>query len=167
MMKHDLESVNWKIPELVLLTTGTGYGDTELTAFDRALLDAGIGNLNLMKVTSVLPPGGRVLNLADFSLKIPKGALIPTVYSRSTSGIKGLMIASAIGIGVPEDMSENGMIFEASITGPRDEAKQLVHNMILEAFNIRNVNLKEVYIIASEMESAGRIACTLAAALLL
>lgn len=167
MKKQYHETMNWKIPQLVLLTCGIGYGDTDLTAFDRALLDARIGNLNLMKVTSVLPPGGRVVSLTDFALEIPKGALIPTVYTRSISATRGLMIASAIGVGIPEDASENGMIFEASITGPKDKAEKLVRHMISDAFDVRKVNLKKVIVVASEIESADEVTCTLAAALLL
>ena len=45
------------IPTKFSLVVGHGEGDKKLTAFDAALLDAGIGNMNLLRVSSVLPPG--------------------------------------------------------------------------------------------------------------
>jgi arginine decarboxylase len=38
-------------------TAGIAEGSTPLNAFDNALLAAGIGNVNLIKVSSILPPG--------------------------------------------------------------------------------------------------------------
>ena len=39
------------------VTFGTGKGQTELSAFDAALFDAGIGNYNLLHLSSVIPTG--------------------------------------------------------------------------------------------------------------
>lgn len=39
------------------LVGGSGEGATRLNAFDAALLDAGVGNTNLIKLSSILPPG--------------------------------------------------------------------------------------------------------------
>src|ERR1035441_9431774 len=38
------------------VTTGTGSGPTPIAAFDAALLDSGIGNFNLIRLSSVIPP---------------------------------------------------------------------------------------------------------------
>ena len=51
----------WPTPNRLWLAAGAAEGTTELNAFDNALLDGGIGNLNLIKVSSVVPAGGRVL----------------------------------------------------------------------------------------------------------
>lgn len=39
---------------------GTGTGPTELSAFDQALVNAGVANFNLIYLSSVLPPGSDV-----------------------------------------------------------------------------------------------------------
>jgi len=36
------------------LNAGLGHGDYSLTSFDDALLNAGVGNYNLLKVSSIL-----------------------------------------------------------------------------------------------------------------
>ncbi|MDQ1427092.1 MAG: arginine decarboxylase [Acidimicrobiaceae bacterium] len=47
-------------PLRISVTTGTGEAPTELAAFDRALLDAGIANHNLLPLSSMIPPGAEV-----------------------------------------------------------------------------------------------------------
>jgi arginine decarboxylase len=44
----------------ITVRTGTGSGRTLLSAFDHALLDAGVANFNLVTLSSVIPPHGRV-----------------------------------------------------------------------------------------------------------
>ena len=44
----------------ISVPTGTGEAPTELAAFDRALLDAGIANHNLIALSSTIPPGAEV-----------------------------------------------------------------------------------------------------------
>ncbi|MDR7605612.1 MAG: pyruvoyl-dependent arginine decarboxylase, partial [Armatimonadota bacterium] len=51
----------WSVPRAVTVATGAGEGSTEVNAFDRALLDAGIANLNFLRVTSILPAGARLV----------------------------------------------------------------------------------------------------------
>jgi len=41
----------------ISIVNGSGEGATELSAFDSALMDAGIANLNLIYLSSVIPPG--------------------------------------------------------------------------------------------------------------
>jgi len=49
-----------KASRTILVTSGVGEGRTRLSAFDAALWDAGIANFNLMKLTSIIPPGSVV-----------------------------------------------------------------------------------------------------------
>lgn len=45
----------------LFVTCGTGSGQTQLAAFDAALLDAGIANFNLIKLSSIVPPYSSVV----------------------------------------------------------------------------------------------------------
>jgi arginine decarboxylase len=56
----------------IYLSSGTGTGPTELSAFDAALNDAGVANYNLIRLSSVIPPK-TIVNVSEKS--IPKGAL--------------------------------------------------------------------------------------------
>jgi arginine decarboxylase len=44
----------------IVVSRGTGTGPTKLAAFDAALRDAGVANFNLIKLSSVIPPGSTV-----------------------------------------------------------------------------------------------------------
>jgi arginine decarboxylase len=45
----------------IIITSGTGEGLTELSAFDNALHQAGIANYNLIRLSSVIPPGSEIV----------------------------------------------------------------------------------------------------------
>lgn len=44
----------------ILVTCGTGTAPTELAAFDGALQVAGVAHFNLIRLSSLIPPGSRV-----------------------------------------------------------------------------------------------------------
>ncbi|MEK7602989.1 MAG: pyruvoyl-dependent arginine decarboxylase [Patescibacteria group bacterium] len=44
----------------IIVSKGAGTGPTELSAFDQALVNAGVANFNLIYLSSVLPPGSDV-----------------------------------------------------------------------------------------------------------
>ena len=71
----------WKQVTKASVTAGTAEGGTPLNAFDNALLAAGIGNVNLIKVSSIVPPDVDIVDLP----KIKPGALVPTAYAAMTS----------------------------------------------------------------------------------
>ena len=44
----------------IVVSRGTGEGPTPLAAFDKALLAAGVENYNLIRLSSVIPPGSAI-----------------------------------------------------------------------------------------------------------
>ena len=61
-------------PTLHAFVSGSSEGFTPLNAFDGALLDAGVGNTNLVKMSSIVPPATREVDVAD--MRLPPGALV-------------------------------------------------------------------------------------------
>lgn len=149
------------VPGKYALAVGKGEGGKKLTAFDAALLDAGIGNMNLLRVSSVLPPGC----VFESEVEQPLGALLPVAYGSITSDVKGETISAAIGVGVPENPDDSGMIMEFSGFCEADEAARNVEEMVREAFEMRQVKLKEVKVKAIDhvVEQCGSViaACPL------
>lgn len=45
----------------IRITKGTGVGPTEISAFDQALVKAGVANFNLIYLSSVIPPGSTII----------------------------------------------------------------------------------------------------------
>jgi arginine decarboxylase len=150
----------WKTPTKITLVKGTGEGDTFLTAFDKALLAAGIGDFNLIKVSSIVPPMASFLNELP---EIPKGALVPTVYSKIESAIPGEIISACVGAGISEEGL--GLLYEFSHNGTAEAAEEIVKNMIVEGFAMRGLTLKEIKLVSAE-HKVEKIGCAVCAAVM-
>lgn len=138
---------------------GSACGATELNAFDAALLDAGIGNLNLIRVSSILPPGAKL----DPELVIPPGSLVPTAYASIVSDVPGDLIGAGIAVGIAEEPNSYGVIMEYSGHCGADEAERTVREMVREGFKARGLKLKEIISRASECRVEGKAGCAFAA----
>lgn len=149
----------WELPKAVSLVAGAGEGRTELNAFDRALMDAGIANLNFIRVTSIFPPGARLIPLP----RLFPGMLTPAVYASIISHTPGERIAAALGIGVSRE--SYGVIMEHSHTGTGENAEAIVRRMIDEAFAQRDLRLDDVHVAVTE-HLVERVGCAVAVALL-
>lgn len=148
----------WAIPRAITVATGSGEGSTEINAFDRALLDAGIANLNFLRVTSILPAGARLVPMRP----VPEGTLVPAVYTRITSHVPGERIAAAVGVGFSGD--SYGVIMEYSHKGTAENAEQIVRRMVREAFDVRGLKLREVVVGVRE-HVVEQVGCAVAAVL--
>jgi arginine decarboxylase len=59
-VRADLSSALNRGGVLIRISSGVGTGPTRLAAFDAALHDAGVANFNLVRMSSVIPPGSVV-----------------------------------------------------------------------------------------------------------
>lgn len=143
-------------PKKFFVTAGSSEGKNPLNAFDNALLKGRIGNLNLMRVTSILPPG--VEYCPD--MEIPPGSLVPTAYGYIISDVPGELIAAAVGVGFSKDTF--GVIMEYSGKCSKEEATEVIERMLKEAFQTRGMELTGTKIAATE-HRVENIGCALAA----
>ena len=126
------------------LVSGAAEGTTELNAFDGALLAAGIGDLNLVRVTSIMPPH---VELVETPPQLPKGAFVLVVYSARTSSVPGENLAAAVAVGRAPDGF--GVVMEAQGCS-RDEAVAEARAKVEEAFRMRGLELSELRVAAAE-----------------
>ena len=146
------------IPKNFCLVSGKSEGVTELNAFDNALLDAGIGNANLIKVTSIIPAG---CTFRKKPKRFLKGEFIPVVYAEKISSKKGMRIAAALGVGTAPDGF--GVVVEAK-GATIDEVEKDIEKKIKAAFKIRRLKIKEIKFTAREHQ-VKKCGCVLAACL--
>lgn len=149
----------WPTPNLLWTAAGSAEGTTELNAFDNALLAAGIGNLNLIKVSSVVPAGAEFVEIPP---KIAPGSLVPCVYSVMSSDTAGETVCAALGIGIGRD--SHGMIFEYHANS-REVAERVVRGMVEEGFARRGLPLERVTVTIGEHQ-VERLGCAVAAVVL-
>lgn len=143
-------------PQKYFVTAAAAEGETELTAFDCALLKAGVGNTNLIRVSSILPPNCTYTP----DLIIPPGSLVPIAYGSITSSNRGELIAAAVAVGIAQNSF--GVIMEFSGRCSQKEAEAQVVKMVREAFKIRNIKLDEIKTAAAE-HVVEHIGCAFAA----
>ena len=146
------------IPKNFCLVSGKSEGVTELNAFDNALIAAGIGDANLIKVTSIIPTG---CTYRKKTKQFLKGEFIPVVYAEKISSEKGAHIAAALGVGTASDGF--GVVVEAK-GASIDEVKKDIEKKIKAAFKIRRLKLKEIKFTAREHQ-VKNCGCVLAACL--
>lgn len=131
-------------PTKFTLVAGAGEGGTPLNAFDRALLAAKAGNVNLVRVSSILPPGA----VYREEIPLPLGALVPVAYGALTSTTPGEIITAAVGVGIPQEGF--GVIMEYSGRLSKQEAENLMSQMVAEAFAVRGLQLARYLVKAVE-----------------
>lgn len=146
-----------KTPNLYCLVRGAAEGRTRLNAFDKALLAAGVGDTNLMRMSSILPPAAEQVNVDD--LVLPKGGLVPLAYATIDGNTPGRLISAAIAVGIPEDDSEPGVIMEYEDHADLNTVEGIVRQMVVDGFEYRNRKLKEIksYGIEHTIETCGAV----------
>lgn len=139
-------------PQRFIMVAATAEANHALTAFDAALLKAGLGNVNLVRLSSILPPGCQE---EENGINFPPGSFVPTAYGAISSEIKGERIAAAVGIGFTA--GSFGVIMEHAGNCAEEAARAKVEAMIKEAFLNRGLALKGIKIKSVEhrVEKAG------------
>ncbi len=137
-----------ELPKRFFLTSGWGEASTELNAFDAALIKAGIGDTNLVKMSSILPPGAEQVEGFEFR----KGSLVPLAFGTIASSRPGTLISAAVAVGIPEDPRAAGLIMECEAEGPSEECERLARDMVREGMEtIRGVRIREIKSISASL----------------
>jgi len=153
--------VIFKMPTRYFLASGASDGYTPLNAFDGALLQAGIGNTNIVKMSSIVPPHCKLVA----PIPLPPGALVPAAYAALTSDVPGEIISAGIAVALPEDENQNGLIMEYSAKGEQRKIEEIVRNMAVEGMKVRGWKIKDLKSIAIE-HKIKKIGAALAAVIL-
>ena len=151
----------FKTPTQYFLVSGASDGYTPLNAFDGALLQAGIGNTNIIKMSSIVPPHCQRIS----PIALPPGALVSAAYAALTSDVPGEIISAGIAVALPEDENQNGLIMEYSAKGERAKIEEIVRNMAMEGMRLRGWKIKDLKSIAIEYK-VKKIGAALAAVVL-
>lgn len=127
-------------PTKYFFAKGASEGMTKLNSFDEALLKSGVGDTNLVRMSSIVPPSCQEIE----PVKLPGGALIPIAYASITSDKPGDTISASVAIGIPKDDTLPGLIMEFSAAKDPEFVEQRTREMVIEGFRYRNRELKEV-----------------------
>ncbi len=100
------------VPKYLFLTKGVGHDREMLRSFENALEDAGIARFNLVPVSSIVPPGCKVISRKRALSMLSDGQIVFLVMSRCASNERRRLISASIGCALPADKKTIGYISE-------------------------------------------------------
>lgn len=127
----------------IAIVCGKDEGPTKLNAFDNALSDAGIGDVNLIKVSSMLSANTTIQELP----KLKAGSMVNCVLSEITSDVQGDEISAVIAVAIGDEL---GCVVETTginkdLNDLKDEAEFMVRYMMEK----RDVKINDLIIKSS------------------
>ena len=129
------------VPNTVFFTKGVGRHRENLNSFELALRDAGVAQYNLVTVSSIMPPGARIVSRLRGNQLLDAGAIVHCVMSRNATDEPHRLIAASIGVAMPADKSRYGYLSEHNSFGERerkagDYAEDLAVTMLGTTYGI-------------------------------
>jgi arginine decarboxylase len=109
------------VPSKVFFTKGVGRHREELQSFELALRDSGIEKFNLVSVSSIFPPGCKIISRSEGMRLLKPGQIVFVVMSRLTSDEPRRLIASSIGCALPMDKNTYGYLSEHHAFGQNEK----------------------------------------------
>ena len=127
----------------IAIVSGKDEGPTKLNAFDNALSDAGIGDVNLIKVSSMLGENTQIVDLPE----LKAGSMVNCVLSEVTSDNPGDIISAVIAVAVGDEL---GCVVET--TGINKDENELIDEakfMVKYMMDKRGVKIKDLIVKSS------------------
>jgi len=100
------------IPKYVFFTKGVGRHKDKLQSFELALRDAGIAHLNLVSVSSIFPPGAKIISKDKGVQYLKPGQITHVVMARAETEEPNRLIATSIGLALPAEGENYGYLSE-------------------------------------------------------
>lgn len=131
-----------------LVTGISKNNEYEIISFDNALLDAKVGDYNIVKVSSILPPE---CSYSPLIKQQRKGAVLHMTYASLTAKGSGFA-SSAVAVGIPQDSKNIGVIMEYSCLERKQYCLETVNVLVKEAMEKRRIVIKDIFSIGCEIE---------------
>ncbi len=130
------------VPKKLFLTKGKGVHPDQLTSFEYALRDAGIPNTNLVLISSIFPPGAKLISRAEGLKLIRPGSVQFVIYSRQQSNEPHRLMAASVGLAEPSDKTKWGYLSEYESYGETekeagDYAEDIAAQMLASSLGIK------------------------------
>src|SRR3989344_6328956 len=100
------------VPKRMFFTKGVGVHFEKLTSFELALRNAGIAELNLVRVSSIFPPGCKIVTKTIGMDQLKAGGITHCVLAEASTNEPNRLIASSIGVAIPNDPRQWGYLSE-------------------------------------------------------
>ena len=109
-------------PKQLFLTKGMGRHKEKLTSFELALRAAGIEKYNLVKVSSILPPGCKIITKEKGIKQLSPGEIVFCVMSENSTDEPRRLVGASVGLATPRGRTEYGYLSEHHCYGQNEES---------------------------------------------
>ena len=109
------------VPQRVFLTKGVGKHRAKLSSFESALRDAKIARYNLVRVSSIFPPGCRIMSRSEGFKRLKPGQVTFVVMSEAATREPHRLIAATVGVAIPRDNKLYGYLSEHHSFGENED----------------------------------------------
>lgn len=129
------------VPKSLFLTRGVGRHKEQLASFELALRDAGAAEFNLVSVSSIFPPGCKLISRAQGLRQLSAGQVVFSVIARQATNEPNRLISASIGVAIPNDPHQHGYLSEHHGYGMKgkvagDYAEDLAAQMLATTLGI-------------------------------
>jgi arginine decarboxylase len=108
------------VPKQIFLTKGMGKHKEKLTSFEMALRAAGIAQYNLVKVSSIFPPGCKMITKERGLKQLSPGEVVFCVMSENSTNEPHRLVAASVGLAVPKEKESYGYLSEHHSFGQKE-----------------------------------------------
>lgn len=109
------------VPTKIFFTKGVGRHKEELASFEMALRDAGIEKFNLVSVSSIFPPGCKIVSRVQGLQDLKPGQIVFCVMYQNRSNEPNRLMAASVGLALPADSNQYGYLSEHKSFGETEE----------------------------------------------
>ena len=100
------------IPRYMFLTKGVGKHKECLASFELALRNAGIHRCNLVTVSSIIPPGCKLITKEQGLKMLQSGEITFAVLSKNSVKESQRLITASVGVAIPSNKDSYGYLSE-------------------------------------------------------
>jgi arginine decarboxylase len=100
------------VPKAMFFTKGVGKHRHNLQSFEAALRHARIAEFNLVRVSSIFPPGCKIVSREEGLKRLQFGGVTHCVIAETRTDEPSRLVAAGIGLAVPADKTKFGYISE-------------------------------------------------------
>lgn len=141
----------------ITIRTAVGTGRTLLSAFDAALMDAGVGNFNLIVLSSVIPPGSTV-TVGGEPLAGGHGDRLYCVESVAYADHPGEFVSAGLGWVIHPTI---GGLFVEHKGGSEESVEEQIRLSLADMAASRGVDFGEVHTAIASAHCVDRPVCAL------
>jgi len=109
------------IPRYFFLTKGVGKHKEQLQSFELALRSAEIQHYNIVNVSSIIPPGCKLIPKEKGLKMLKPGEIAFVVLARNSANEPHRLIVASIGVAIPSEKNIYGYLSEHHSFGQTDE----------------------------------------------